>query len=61
MARLLFFSRAFHGGLPAGAGSGYGSVNISVNYKAVLETAADVARGMSHLHANKITHSDLKV
>ena len=32
-----------------------------VNYAAVLETAADVARGMSHLHSCNILHSDLKV
>lgn len=30
------------------------------NYTAVLETAADVAKGMLHLHACGIVHSDLK-
>ena len=30
------------------------------NYAAVLETAADVAKGMLHLHACGIVHSDLK-
>lgn len=30
------------------------------DYLAVLETAADVARGMSHLHASNIVHADLK-
>jgi serine/threonine protein kinase len=33
----------------------------TLNYKAVLETAADMARGMAHLHSNNILHSDLKV
>ena len=33
----------------------------SVNYLAVLETAADISRGMAHLHAQGILHSDLKV
>ena len=36
-------------------------LNGSVNYLAVLETAADVARGMDHLHSQGILHADLKV
>ncbi len=32
-----------------------------VDYQAVLETAIDVARGMTHLHAHNIIHADLKV
>jgi serine/threonine protein kinase len=32
-----------------------------VNYPAVLDTAADIACGMRHLHACNILHSDLKV
>jgi serine/threonine protein kinase len=32
-----------------------------VNYLAVLETAADMARGLAHLHASNILHLDLKV
>ena len=35
--------------------------NGSVNYLAVLETAADIARGMAHLHSQGVLHSDLKV
>lgn len=31
-----------------------------LDYSAVLETAADVARAMIHLHLNNICHSDLK-
>ncbi len=32
-----------------------------LNYPAVLETAADIAKGMFHLHMNNILHADLKV
>ncbi|GAX78317.1 hypothetical protein CEUSTIGMA_g5759.t1 [Chlamydomonas eustigma] len=32
----------------------------AVNYLAVLDTAADIARGMAHLHSSNILHSDLK-
>jgi serine/threonine protein kinase len=32
-----------------------------INYLAVLDTAADVARGMVYLHKMDIVHSDLKV
>ena len=32
-----------------------------LNYKAVLELAADVAKGMLHLHALNVVHGDLKV
>ncbi|KAG1661448.1 hypothetical protein FOA52_006811 [Chlamydomonas sp. UWO 241] len=31
-----------------------------LNYTAVLETAADVAKGMVHLHTHGVLHSDLK-
>lgn len=31
-----------------------------LNYLAVLETAADIARAMAHLHSMGIVHSDLK-
>ena len=32
-----------------------------IDYLSVLETAADIARGMAHLHACNIVHLDLKV
>lgn len=32
-----------------------------LDYMAILETAADIARGMQHLHNHNIWHSDLKV
>lgn len=32
----------------------------SLNYAAILDTAADVARAMMHLHKNNVLHSDLK-
>ena len=32
----------------------------AVNYAAVLDTAADVARAMAHLHRQHVIHSDLK-
>ena len=32
-----------------------------VNYAAVLDTAADVARALLHLHKQHVLHSDLKV
>ncbi len=32
-----------------------------LNYAAVLDTAADVAKAMLHLHCNQVIHSDLKV
>ena len=32
-----------------------------VNYRAVLETAADIANGMKHLHDLNVLHLDLKV
>lgn len=31
-----------------------------MNYQAILETAADIAKGMIHLHAHNVLHSDLK-
>ena len=31
-----------------------------LDYAAVLETAADIAKGMIHLHKNNICHNDLK-
>ena len=36
------------------------TANGEINYRAVLDTACDVARGMLHLHALNIVHSDLK-
>jgi serine/threonine protein kinase len=35
--------------------------NGGVNYLAVLDTAADVCKGMLQLHALNVIHSDLKV
>ena len=32
-----------------------------MDYDALLETAADIAKGMAHLHSLNILHSDLKV
>ena len=32
----------------------------NLDYAFVLETAADVAKGMLHLHKNNICHNDLK-
>jgi serine/threonine protein kinase len=32
-----------------------------LNYRAVLDTCADVAKGMLHLHSLNVVHSDLKV
>lgn len=32
-----------------------------LNYKAILETAVDVAKAMVHLHLANVLHSDLKV
>ena len=31
-----------------------------LNYAAILETAADVAKGMLHLHVHNVIHADLK-
>ena len=36
------------------------TANGEINYRAVLDTACDVARGMLHLHELNIVHSDLK-
>ena len=36
------------------------SVN-GLNYKAILDTASDVAKAMVHLHLANVLHSDLKV
>lgn len=44
-----------------GAVLGAGSTGCNLNYGAVLETATDIAKGMRHLHANEVLHSDLKV
>jgi hypothetical protein len=30
-----------------------------VNYAAILDTAADVAKAMLHLHSRNVLHSDL--
>ncbi|KAF8060038.1 serine/threonine-protein kinase [Scenedesmus sp. PABB004] len=35
--------------------------DCTVNYAAILDTAADVAKAMLHLHCNQVIHSDLKV
>ena len=32
-----------------------------LNYHAILDTALDVAKAMTHLHAMNVLHSDLKV
>ena len=40
--------------LPACAGTG-------LNYAAILDTAADIAKAMLHLHTADILHGDLKV
>jgi serine/threonine protein kinase len=32
-----------------------------LNYLAILDTAIDIAKGMSHLHDHHVIHSDLKV
>ncbi|KAG1673652.1 hypothetical protein FOA52_013316 [Chlamydomonas sp. UWO 241] len=34
--------------------------NKGLNYAAILETAADISKGMLHLHVNNILHADLK-
>lgn len=36
-------------------------VGREVNYPAVCETAADIAKGMLQLHSMNVVHSDLKV
>jgi len=33
----------------------------ALNYAAILDTAADVAKAMLHLHRHQVVHSDLKV
>lgn len=42
------------------AGAFFASDN-SLNFAAILDTAADIARAMLHLHKNSVLHSDLKV
>ncbi len=37
------------------------TVTGKINYRAVLDTAADVAKGMAQLHSLNIVHADLKV
>ncbi len=32
-----------------------------LNYQAILDTALDVAKAMTHLHAMNVLHGDLKV
>ena len=39
---------------------GPGATAGGVNYAAVLDTAADVARAMLHLHSQSVLHADLK-
>ncbi|GBF89307.1 hypothetical protein Rsub_02184 [Raphidocelis subcapitata] len=41
-------------------GGAYRLANGTLNYAAILDTAADVARAMLHLHRQQIIHSDLK-
>ncbi|GBG00256.1 hypothetical protein Rsub_12900 [Raphidocelis subcapitata] len=41
------------------AGAFYTAAN-TLNYAAILDTAADVARAMAHLHRHQVVHSDLK-
>lgn len=43
---------------PAAASGGSGE---TVDYEAVLRTAADIAKGMAQLHGMDIVHSDCKV
>ena len=61
-----------HGGSAHGAVGAVGAIDGpavvlggrgggAVNYAAVLDTAADVARAMVHLHRQNVIHSDLKV
>ncbi|GAX78336.1 hypothetical protein CEUSTIGMA_g5778.t1 [Chlamydomonas eustigma] len=40
--------------------NGVFKTRLSVNYRAVLDVALDVARGMAHLHSMGLVHSDLK-
>ena len=35
-------------------------IGKGINYRAVLETALDIAKGMLHLHMLDLVHSDLK-
>ncbi|KAI8472513.1 MAG: kinase-like domain-containing protein [Monoraphidium minutum] len=41
-------------------GGAFWAADHTLNYAAVLDTAADVARAMVHLHRQQIIHSDLK-
>eukprot|EP00775_Hariotina_reticulata_P009645 gene9645-9805_t len=58
------------GATPASAGGaardaldqgGFYSSGGALNYGAILDTAADVAKAMLHLHCHQVIHSDLKV
>ena len=42
------------------AGAFFTTPGNALNYAAILETAADVAKAMLHLHARHVVHSDLK-
>ena len=44
----------------AAAKSSGGSGAAAINYRAVLDTAIDIATAMSHLHGRNVLHSDLK-
>ena len=48
-----------------GGGGGFRRLTASgecvIDYKAVLRTAADIAKGMAQLHSMDIVHSDCKV
>jgi len=35
--------------------------NSGLNYAAVLDSAADIARAMLHLHCNNVVHADVSV
>jgi serine/threonine protein kinase len=48
------------GGDAAAAGGDAAASYGGLNYKAVLDTAADVARAMLHLHQQQVVHADLK-
>ncbi|KIY92657.1 hypothetical protein MNEG_15306 [Monoraphidium neglectum] len=41
-------------------GGAYRDESGFVNYAAILDTAADVARALLHLHKQQVMHSDLK-
>ena len=46
---------------PRGTTGWLAYAGTGLNYGAVLDTAADVARAMAHLHSLNVIHGDLKV